>query len=186
MYWRNGSSCKDLENVYSFSGDLWMCGGIQGGWVQLLCLGLLGVPFVLRQGCGSYVHGLLTSFCSLFSAEPMKRHSVGVWATRPWGQTCPLCGESHVMVLWSALTVLLAFARRCECRSAPIKNNNSRPAQLGTGTINLMKVAWAGMAELMVRWLRDHIFWQGTHSAVVSGSKQMVMVTILIALYLWH
>lgn len=125
------------------------------------CLGLLGVSFVLCPGCGSYIHWHLTSFCSLFSEEPMKRHSVGVWATRPWRQTCPLCGESHVMVLCSAVTVLLAFARSCECRSAPIKNNYSRPAQLGTGSINLMKVAWAGMAQLMVRWLRESVFWQG-------------------------
>lgn len=44
------------------------------------------------------------------------------------------------MVLCSAVTVLLAFARRWECRSAPIKNNNSEPAQLGTGNINLIKV----------------------------------------------
>lgn len=155
------------------------------GWVRLLCLGLLGVSFVLRQRSWSYVHWHLTFFCSLFNEEPMKTHSVGVWATRPWRQTCPLCGESHVMVLCSAVTVLLAFARRWECRSAPIKNNNSEPAQLGTGNINLIKVVWAGMAEWMVRWLREHIFLQGTHTAFVRGGKQMVMVTILIALYLW-
>lgn len=128
--------------------DVWWC----PGWVRLLCLGLLGLSFVLCQGSGSYVHWHLTSFCSLFNEEPMKRHSVGVWATRPRRQTCPLCGERHVMVLCSAVIVLLASARRWECRSAPMKNNNSRPTQLGTGSINLMKVVWAGMAELIDGW----------------------------------
>lgn len=124
---------------------------------------VMGVSFVLWQGSGPYVHWHLTSFCSLFNEEPMKRHLVSVWATRPWRQTCPLCGESHVMVLCSAVTVLLAFARRWECRSAPIKNNDSGPAQFGTGCINLMKVVWAGMAELMIRWLRECFFTKRSH-----------------------
>lgn len=72
--------------------------------------------------------------------------------------------ESHIMVLCSAVTVLLAFARRWERRSVFIENNNSGSTQLGTGSINLMRVFWARMAELMVKWLREHIFLQGTHS----------------------
>lgn len=161
--------------------DMWWC----PGWVGTAAVSWVTAS-VVCSASREWILCILTSdFCPLFNEEPMKRHLVGVWATRPWRQTCPLCRESHVMVLCSAVTVLLVFARRWECRSAPIKNNNSGPAQLGTGSINLMKVVWAGMAELMIRWLREHSFWQGIHGAVVRSSKQMVMVTILIALCLW-